>query len=78
MVSVRRSAQSGGFQAIGIRGGGPVIISGGAGKGLRRASDLEDIFERNPLFDPLRAQPKFREILKRMGLQPNASELKYA
>jgi TolB-like protein/Flp pilus assembly protein TadD len=32
----------------------------------------------NPVFDPLRAQPRFREILKRMGLQPNASELKYA
>ena len=32
----------------------------------------------NPVFDPLRAQPRFREILKRMGLQPGAPERKYA
>jgi eukaryotic-like serine/threonine-protein kinase len=32
----------------------------------------------NPIFDHLRTQPRFREILKRMGLQPGGSELKYA
>jgi serine/threonine protein kinase/tetratricopeptide (TPR) repeat protein len=32
----------------------------------------------NPIFERLHVEPRFREILKRMGLQPDAYSLKYA